>query len=154
MVLGRKALVAGGALMVLASVAVLIWRVYGGGPTRADPADPELAALGKAVYAQHCAACHGGNLEGQPHWRERLPNGRLPAPPHDSSGHAWHHPDKQLFEITKNGLGSIVPGYESDMPAFKGTLSDHEVWAVLSFIESTWSPEIRQRQDRMSQRVY
>jgi mono/diheme cytochrome c family protein len=30
------------------------------------------------------------------------------------------------------------PGYESDMPAFEKTLSDAEIWAVLSYIESHW----------------
>ena len=28
---------------------------------------------------------------------KRLPNGRLPAPPHDVSGHTWHHPDQVLI---------------------------------------------------------
>jgi mono/diheme cytochrome c family protein len=58
-----------------------------------------------------------------------------------------------LFEITKNGVGSVVPGYESDMPAFKGVLTDREIWAVISFIESTWPPDIRERQERMSRRA-
>ena len=35
----------------------------------------------------------------------------------------------------------MMPGYETDMPAYKGILSDTDIWAVLSFIESTWSPE-------------
>jgi hypothetical protein len=29
-------------------------------------------------------------------------------------------------------------------------LSDADIWAVLSFIESTWSADIRERQDRMN----
>jgi hypothetical protein len=48
-------------------------------------------------------ALPGANLEGQPNWKERQANGRLPAPPHDASGHTWHHPDAQLFGITKQG---------------------------------------------------
>ena len=100
---------------------------------------PDLK-LGAAVYAQHCAACHGATLEGQPNWRQRQPNGRLPAPPHDESGHTWHHPDEVLFGITKYGL--VPPyapnGYESDMPAFGGKLSDHEIRSVLAYIASHW----------------
>jgi mono/diheme cytochrome c family protein len=65
-----------------------------------------------------------------------LPNGRLPAPPHDATGHTWHHPDRELFEITKNGPAGIAPGYESDMPAFKDVLNDREIWAVLAYIKS------------------
>ena len=109
---------------------------------RADPGDKARVALGAKVYARHCAACHGARLEGQANWRTRLPNGRLPAPPHDESGHTWHHPDHVLFGITRNGLvpGQFAPpGYESDMPAFAGTLSDGEIWAVLAYIKSHWT---------------
>jgi len=113
--------------------------------SRADPKDAAQVALGAKVYAQHCAVCHGANLEGQPEWRRRLPNGRMPAPPHDESGHTWHHSDRVLFAITRNGL--VPPyaskGYESDMPAFGGKLSDDEIWAVLAYIKSHWkSPEV------------
>jgi mono/diheme cytochrome c family protein len=106
--------------------------------------DPKQLALGASVYAQHCAACHGAKLEGQPDWQKRLPNGRFPAPPHDESGHTWHHPDEVLFGITKHGL--VPPyapaGYESDMPAFAGKLSDVEIRAVLAYIRSRWSGEV------------
>jgi mono/diheme cytochrome c family protein len=112
--------------------------------TRADPSDRAQVALGAKLYAQHCAACHGTRLEGQPNWRARLPSGRLPAPPHDDSGHTWHHSDAVLFAITKNG---VVPpygpaGYQSDMPAFADRLSDREIWAVLAYIKSHWSQQV------------
>ena len=111
-----------------------------GDDPRADPHDSAKVAVGARVYAQNCATCHGAKLEGQPNWREPLPNGRLPAPPHDESGHTWHHPDSVLFGIVKNGL--VPPyapkDYESDMPAFGGKLSDHEIWAALAFIKSHW----------------
>lgn len=99
------------------------------------------AAAGAQLYAQHCASCHGAKLEGQPNWRERLPNGRMPAPPHDESGHTWHHTDSVLFGITKRGLVPpyAPPGYESDMPAFAGKLSDDEIRAVLAYIASHWT---------------
>ncbi|WP_119461457.1 cytochrome c [Rhodospirillaceae bacterium SYSU D60014] len=112
-----------------------------------DPDDPAQVALGQQVYATHCAACHGANLEGQPNWRERKPDGRLPAPPHDASGHTWHHSDAQLVELTKKGVSGIVPGYESDMPAFEDVLTNREIAAVIAFIKNTWPPEIRRRQE-------
>ena len=108
---------------------------------RADPRNATLVAAGAKVYAAHCAACHGPNLEGQPEWRNRLPSGRLPAPPHDESGHTWHHPDDVLFGITKHGLvpGKYAPmDYQSDMPAFAGKLSDDEIWAALAYIKNYW----------------
>ncbi len=104
---------------------------------------PEQITRGEVLYAESCASCHGADLEGAPDWRRRNANGRMPAPPHDKTGHTWHHSDRQLFTITKLGVGSVVPGYESDMPAYQNILSDAEIIAVLAFIKSTW-PE-RQR---------
>lgn len=124
--------------------------IAGGEPTKPDPDNASLVARGKALYADHCARCHGANLEGQQDWRKRLPNGRLRAPPHDVTGHTWHHSDQQLFEMTKNGTAALMPGLETDMPAYKDILSDAEIWDVLSFIESTWPPNIRQRQDSLN----
>jgi len=115
------------------------------------PPDSAPVAGGAELYAKHCASCHGANLEGQPNWRSRLSNGRLPAPPHDASGHTWHHPPELLFAITKYGL--VPPhapkDYESDMPAYASVLSDDEIRAVLAYIESRWSSELRNARAEM-----
>ena len=113
------------------------------------PSRPENSAqvsLGRSLYGQHCASCHSVALEGQPNWQTPLPSGRLPAPPHDATGHTWHHSDDELFTITRNGLGAVVPGHGSDMPAFVGVLSDEEIRAVLAFIKSTWPERERDYQ--------
>ncbi|MBW7851681.1 MAG: cytochrome c [Rhodospirillales bacterium] len=113
----------------------------------ADPSDPAQVARGQAVYADFCASCHGADLEGQPDWKTRNAAGRLPAPPHDVTGHTWHHPDAMLFDITKNGIAAIAPpGYESDMPGFGEALSDDDIWAALAFIKSRWPAETLRRQ--------
>ena len=116
--------------------------------SRADPRDAKQVARGMKIYEERCATCHGGNLEGQPAWRARLATGRMPAPPHDDSGHTWHHPDAVLFGITKFGLTPpyAPAGYASDMPAFRETLSDQQVWDVLAYIKSRWSPRAQQAQ--------
>ena len=72
------------------------------------------------------------------------------APPHDASGHTWHHSDNQLFTIVKKGVSAIVPGYESDMPGFESVLTDQEIRAVLAFIKSTWPEREREYQARRS----
>jgi mono/diheme cytochrome c family protein len=96
-------------------------------------------ALGKAVYDANCASCHGLQLEGQADWRTPGAGGRLPAPPHDATGHTWHHPDEQLLAIIRQGTAAVVGGgYESDMPGFAGVLTDAEIAAVLDYIKSTW----------------
>ena len=111
--------------------------------------DAELAAQGSTLYAQHCAKCHGVNLEGQPGWETRRRDGTIPAPPQNDSGHTWEHADRQIFDIIKLG-GALFSrrGERSEMPAFRGTLSDAEIWAVIAFLKSRWSPEIRDEQTR------
>lgn len=117
------------------------------GLLRAD--DPEVLALGRTIYEQRCAACHGAKLEGQPDWRVRDAAGLLPAPPHDASGHTWHHPDAVLFDITKYGVAKAanLKDYRSAMPAFEGTLTDAQIVAVLSWIKAQWPEEIRKQQE-------
>ena len=108
-------------------------------------------AAGKSVYGTHCASCHGSNLEGQANWTSRLLNGRMPAPPHDDSGHTWHHSNEVLFALVKYGMKPpyAPAGYPSDMPAFSRTLSDDDIWNVLAFIQSRWSDQVRTRHDRL-----
>lgn len=113
--------------------------------------NPEQIALGRTVYQQNCASCHGSNLEGQPDWKMSNPDGRLPAPPHDASGHTWHHPDGVLLQIINKGSAEFIgDGYESDMPGFKELLSDEEIEAVLSFIKNDWPEREREYQARLS----
>ena len=114
--------------------------------------DPGVLALGKPVYEQRCAACHGARLEGQPDWRIRDAAGLLPAPPHDASGHTWHHPDAVLFDITKHGVAKAahLKDYRSTMPAFEGTLTDAQIVAVLSWIKAQWPEEIRKQQEAVN----
>jgi mono/diheme cytochrome c family protein len=120
-----------------------------GGKPAADPTDEAQVAAGKRVYEAHCASCHGARLEGQANWRERRADGKLPAPPHDAGGHTWHHTDEALFRVTKEGLAAIAgAGYETDMPAFAGRLSDEEIWAVLAYIKSRWPQAILDRQPK------
>ena len=126
------------------SVVVAILAVM---PVAADEPCP-----GAALYQEHCATCHGAELEGQPNWRVQNDDGTLPAPPHDASGHTWHHSDQQLFDYTKNGGEAIAgKGFKSGMPGFKDTLKDSDIWSVLAYIKSTWPEKIRQRQAKRNE---
>lgn len=142
---GKTAITGGIGVLALVGVAISLW------PAAATEAPGQIlrwqeaavVAEGAAIYAVQCAACHGAALEGQPDWQMRLPSGGLPAPPHDPTGHTWHHPDAQLIDLTTQGTAAVVGGgYESDMPGFGGILSEEEIIAVLSYIKSTWPPEV------------
>jgi len=106
---------------------------------------------GAALYAGNCASCHGAELDGQPDWRSPGEDGVLPAPPHDASGHTWHHDTPLLLEYTlKGGQAALeargVKGFKSGMPAFEETLSEDQVLDILAFIRSTWPERVQAAQ--------
>ena len=118
-------------------------------------ADHELKGrdivLGREIYVQNCAACHGTNLEGQPSWRSSNEVGMSPAPPHDVTGHTWHHDNALLFEYTKIGGKAALAargiiGFNSGMPAFQDLITDNNIWHILAYIRSTWPVQARQFQ--------
>ena len=109
---------------------------------------------GKATYAENCASCHGVVLEGQANWRQRDAEGYLPAPPHDESGHTWHHPDSYLFLMTKYGIEEMIgKSYPNNMPVFEDKLTDDEIIAALSYIKSTWPGRIQLKHDQINARA-
>jgi hypothetical protein len=65
-------------------------------------------------------------------------------PPHDSSGHTWHHPDPVLIEIITNGGDPEL--YNTKMPGFGDQLTELEIIAVLDFIKNSWDQEDREYQ--------
>lgn len=120
-------------------------------PTMAPPPqlDAEEISLGKTVYEQNCAACHGVELEGQPDWKSQNEDGTFKAPPHNADGHTWHHADSLLIEAVQLGgarFADMNVGGTSLMPAYNEILSDEEITAVLTYIKSTWPDDIRQMQ--------
>lgn len=111
---------------------------------------PDLAQ-GKAIYAEACASCHGANLEGQPNWKSPGPDGRLPAPPHDETGHTWHHSDRVLLQITALGTAAMVGnGYESNMPGFGDIYAEEQLRDVLAWIKTQWPDRERAHQAQVS----
>ena len=123
---------------------------------RLRPDDAAVVAAGERTYVAQCAVCHGPNLEGQDDWRRPGPDGKLPAPPHDETGHTWHHDDATLFRLTKHGLAQMLgpdSKYQSNMPAYEGVLSDGDIIAVLSFIKSRWPVDVRARHDALNERA-
>lgn len=98
---------------------------------------PALVERGKAIYAAQCLTCHGDET-GQ--------NRQFDAPSHNGEGHTWHHPDRLLFQWVLDG-----PPLRKAMPTFRGELSEQEVVAVLAFIKTMWTEEIRKGQTEFTQ---
>lgn len=151
----RRNLWLGALVLAVVGAAAIALRGTGDGagePWRLRPDDAKLITLGRQVYELRCASCHGARLEGQPNWRQPGADGLLPAPPHDASGHTWHHPDEMLFRITKYGVARAanLANHASAMPAFEGVLSDTEIVAALSWIKSQWPPSVQTRHDALN----
>lgn len=113
--------------------------------------DKTVTRAGQALYAENCASCHGAQLEGEPDWRTRDADGYLPAPPHDETGHTWHHPDEQLLAITMLGTEKLVGnGYKSRMAGYEGQLSEDEAISILAYIKSTWPARVIEQHNQIN----
>lgn len=143
-----------GAVVALLAIA-MIWIEREDRRSHTDNGETSAPTQGRGLYLEHCASCHGRDLEGEADWQRRLHDGRMPAPPHDATGHTWHHPDRVLFGIVKEGPvpGKFAPpGHVSNMPAFAGALTDDEIWAVLGYIKNSWPERERQYQQDVDRR--
>lgn len=141
-------------VFLFSSIVTILWASEGtdGVRTVLKADDLVVVQAGEKIYQAQCASCHGRYLEGQPDWRTRDANGFLPAPPHDATGHTWHHADDLLFEITKYGPSVVIndDSYKTTMPAYQNILSDEDIVAVLSFIKNTWPEEQRSWQEEVN----
>ena len=119
------------------------------------PASTAVVERGNVIYQANCAVCHGPSGEGEsPAWKTPNADGTYPGPPHDSTGHTWHHADQLLFDIVKDGGSRFnSPTFRSRMPASGGTLTDDEIRAVLAYIKTLWGPGEREAQRGVTERA-
>ena len=134
--------------LIAISITLLLLTACGGVDSSGGLSAAQLTE-GKALYEANCGACHGMNGEGEANWQSPNDDGTLRAPPHDSSGHTWHHPDQHLLQITTKG----GQGLNSRMPAFEDKLTDEEIKLVLAHIKTFWEPEHRQSQADVTERM-
>jgi mono/diheme cytochrome c family protein len=137
--------------MAIAATALLALALAACGPGGATSASSNQVARGRTIYQANCATCHGANGEGQPDWKRQNQDETYPAPPHDASGHTWHHGDGLLFRTVRDG-GKIyeTPGFKSAMPPFGDRLSPDEIRAVLAYLKTLWPQELREVQAEAS----
>ena len=106
-------------------------------PAENQGSSVEVLVRGGDLYAVECQVCHG----------DQQGHGGTGAPPHNQDGHTWHHPDSQLKEWITNGkLGFYL------MPAFNDRLTESDVDAILSYIQTWWTPDQRDSQADISRR--
>ena len=98
---------------------------------------------GAALYGTLCSSCHGPEGVGQSPAR---PCGAIDpqqegfiAPALNGRGHCADHPRREVFAIVKEG--SIIPG--SPMKGFREKLSDSDIAAIQTYLESLWDRPTR-----------
>ncbi len=89
------------------------------------------AGNGAKVYNTNCSSCHQANGKGQPGVFPPLAGNPVVTGPAD-----------KVIHIVKDGLsGKIVINgatYNGQMPAWKGTLSDADIAAAVTYIRTSW----------------
>jgi mono/diheme cytochrome c family protein len=122
------------------------------GDGSSQPLDQAQVERDQAVYQSSCAQCHGANGEGDPLWQQRNPDGTYRPPPHDPSGHTWHHSDGILFKVVQGG-GAVYESsnFQSRMPAFGEHRDSEEIKDVITYIKSLWGSSERASQAKISQ---
>jgi len=147
----NKKIIGGVGIVALLLLGVAGAMVLTSAPSYAiDPTNTQTIALGKEVYDIQCASCHGANLEGEVGYGQESEDGLLKAPPHDETGHTWHHSNSFLIDSIEKG-GIRLQGANngtSAMPAYENILSPREIGAVLAYIQSTWPEDILAQQSK------
>ena len=101
--------------------------------------EPEQVEMGRQVFTDNCAVCHGDAAQGlHEDWRQRLDDGSFPPPPLDGSAHAWHHSLSVLMQVINEG-GIPLGG---QMPGFAEQLDEQQKLAAIAFFQDLWSDEI------------
>ena len=94
-------------------------------------ATTDTLAEGRALYARHCARCHGDNGEGRP----------PAAPPLAGNREVTMSPDLDPIRIVL--FGGYPPGTARDprpfgMPPYYPSLSADQIAAVLTYVRASW----------------
>lgn len=128
----------GGATLMVVGIMMIygIGHFHAGGasPTAGGRPNPIVSsdasiALGRELYQQRCVACHGvtGMGDGPGAVGLTPPPARLPL-------HVPLHTDGTLFGFIEGGF----PG--SAMPAFRGTLSEDQMWHLVNYLRTLKDP--------------
>lgn len=100
----------------------------------ADKTDPiandqAAADAGKQIFATNCSLCHGANAKG-----DGPAAASFDPKPTDLADFQSKFSDGYLFWRISEG-GEISP-FNSQMPAWKGLLSEDQMWQVISYLRT------------------
>ncbi|MDN3921194.1 cytochrome c [Roseateles violae] len=100
---------------------------------RPEPAEPQplLRELGRRLYGEHCAACHGQQGEGVAGAYPPLAGSRVVT---------MASPGNLLLIIQRGGFAPATAGHPRPfgMPPFAGVLDDRQLAALASYLRNSW----------------
>jgi mono/diheme cytochrome c family protein len=96
---------------------------------------PEKLTRGGDVFARHCLSCHGSTGVGNG------PAGSELAPPPANLAWLARVPMSDSDPYMAWTVAEGGQAFQSDMPAFKDTLSESDRWAVIAYIRNGLSSE-------------
>ena len=126
--LGPKGRFLAVAVVIAAAITLVTvsWERFEARTTQAgDPRNAAQVALGKSLYASHCAYCHGDRLEGKPGWDGEHPDGRRPALPLDGTGAIWRLGDHDLRDVKIESLRSRIGIVLQETTLFSGSIREN-----------------------------
>jgi len=94
------------------------------------PATPQNAQRGAAVYTAQCASCHGATGLGDG------PASHTLKPPPAQMGWLAKAPTDRLDPYMYWTIAEGGAAFHTAMPAYKGKLSDEQIWAVTGYIQA------------------
>jgi len=89
----------------------------------------DAAAAGKELYSQNCASCHGDSGKG-----DGAAAAALDPKPRDLTNTAANASDAYIHWVVSEG--GTAASLSSSMPAFKGVLTDDNIWQLVTYIKT------------------
>lgn len=83
-------------------------------------------AIGRSLYVNNCARCHGADGRG-----DGPDAASLGVPPADFRQHIPYHTDTFFFQVISNGLGNF-------MPPFADQITEEERWHLINFLKAEY----------------
>jgi mono/diheme cytochrome c family protein len=103
---------------------------------------PDTIAQGRKIFAERCASCHGADGLGN----GKAGNALSPSPA------LLAYMIRRPIAVDEYLLWTISEGgaqFETEMPAFKGTLGEDDIWRVVAFMRAGFphqsAPAAKQR---------
>lgn len=96
---------------------------------------------GAALFAEHCAQCHGPEGQGHPDWQTPSGDQFAAAPPLNGSGNDWKRSRVQLAAVIRDGARRASDKAEI-MPSWKGRLKEPDIEDVINYMQSLWPADV------------